>query len=243
MRILIVIIMCAVYARAQSLRAIVADTFHSGAVTFTLVQQTSTSTCSAGSGTTISCVLGSNFTSGNFAALSVWNNNTLTVSSISGLGCTWTKSGNAINSAKEVETWRGTSCSGGSTTATVTMSGTMSLTAAGNLSEWNGPAGTEDDSCANAAACGTTGSTSTPATVSVVPGAGEQLLVTGGYRGSGSVSSSSATGTGCTATALNTPNSSGSFSYCIVTSTSGNYTLTWVASSAGAWSSSVMGIK
>lgn len=218
-----------------------------GGASWAFVQQTSTSTCLASSGTQPSCVLGSAITNGNSAYLSYDNNSNLTVSSVSGGGCTWTAMSQPTpNGNRGSETWKGCSCTGG-TTITVTMSGTITLNSQGNVAEFSGGTCTQDGDGKNTGNGGN--GANEPSSTLFTPGTGENLLIIGAARaGGGNINASQptalGTGTGCSPVTLNSPNSSAGYGYCIVTSTSGGtYGFKFTTSNTGNWAVSTAGVK
>jgi hypothetical protein len=187
------------------------------AIGSTPVQQT---TCSATSGGSLSCVLGSLPTAGNFLVLSYANTGqTPTVVSVAGDG-TWASSTQANgNGTADDETWYDMNATAATTTIALTLSGNTGATARVNVSEWSGVA---TSSALDVAATSTSPTTSNVSTSNINPIAGLNELIFADFKGP-SITSGPTQGF----TALATTSAASGAGYLVVANTSGQYFTTW----------------
>lgn len=109
-----------------------------------LIQQATGDVTAAGTNQSYTITLGSTPTNGNtlIACLLANNSSSITVSSVSSTGATWTRLVQRTTQAgdsNEAEIWGAFGVSGAGTVITVTMSGTNTGRCSGNVQEWSGP--------------------------------------------------------------------------------------------------------
>lgn len=226
MRILIVIIMCAVYAHAQSFQAIVADTFHSsgGGISTSPVNQATGGPTTANPVTTTVTTP----TSGNLLLLQCAGNSS--ANTVSGITGTVTVDGNGWRSADISNTNRTVViyyaiAAGAGTTVIITFANSFSGVNYGcNVSEWSGANTT--NALDGHGPTHTTGAAASLNTATVTPAASGDLCVAVSRVGN-SVSAPTNS-----YTAMSTPNSNFAFAYLVPASTSTS--TGWTFSSATA---------
>lgn len=184
-------------------------------------------TCSATSGTTITCTLSQAAVPGDTLIAYVSYNNVLTVSSISGGGVTWALTGASNTQANaDDEIWHGLNSSGSGTTITITMSGTITVgTARATVVEFSSVGALDITGTTN------NGVTSAITTATITPTSSLNEVIVASYKGNGFVS-----GPTNSFIALNTLNTSFQPAYILAASTSGSYSTSWTASTGG-WNS------
>lgn len=202
-----------------------------------LVQQTSTATCSATSGTTVSCVLGGAPTNGNALVLNFGSNpNTATISSISETGATWNRV-TGSNTGRNSEIWLACNVSSASATITVTVGATLAGSGGlGNVSEWSGLNG----SCPGDTQNGATGSGNTQTTATLTTTNAKDLIVANTRPSGGTYSS----GPTSSFIALNTPTANSFFPAYIIVSATGSYSTSWATTgTTTSWDASIAAFK
>lgn len=198
------------------------------------------------SGSSLTCVFGSNITSGNAVVMMISHTAAArTLSSVAGTGCTSTTINGPGTSAARFA-WQVVLTGCTSTTITVTLSGTMTrLVLAGeeiHSSNGNFVSNPNDaGSCTTTSDCtnnGTCTGAGCIATAIFTPTAGQGEFI---FANCANGNNSSGTSSGWTD--VTSPNAAGSFAYQIVSSTSGTYSRTWTISASNTWETSIGGIK
>jgi hypothetical protein len=195
-----------------------------------LVQEVSSYTANGGpAGKTITIAAPG---AGNALRLMLRRVPTLSISSVTGGGVTWTQLASVTNSNSSMATelWGGDNSSGSGTTITVTVSDTYGGRVDVNVSEWSGMPATRSPSPAPST---NTGTSATLTTSSVTPTASnEVLLLAVGVATNGTVTNTPSGG--FTALSRAGVTTFEGFGYRIVPAASGSYSTTW-ANSVAYW--------
>jgi hypothetical protein len=194
-------------------------------------------TCSTATSSSFACTLSQTPTAGDLLILSYVNSaQTPTVNSISGAG-TWFKAiGANGNALADDETWYDPNNTAGTTTITITLSGTSGATARANVSEWAGMQLTSS-TLLDVAASSTSGSAGTVTTGLLSPTTGLNELIIASYKGG-----NQATGPTNGFTAMNTSSAAAQEAYLIIPTTSGNVSTSWTQS-ATSYNTNIVAFK
>lgn len=165
-------------------------------------------------------------TNGNtlFLNLSVSAPAGVTISSITQTGVTWALVARSNSNTRLVEQWIGTSVSGAGTGITVNVAGGTG-NFRGNVVEWNGITATTADTTAN-----NTGSSSNPASATITPTAGKNMLLLAVGVGGGN-SNSPTNGF----TRIPFGDSANPVHYLVIPNTNASYNVSWTGTGSQAW--------